>query len=146
MDKVRGWFGRKVAPPTTRETRSSRHDSNMRLSLNEDREHLGFLNFDGIHDVQDSAYPCNDLLTTTGIYDQFYELIDNAGLLDFTTREVNQYRKITYIFVQTFKFNDESNPIVEFYLYHQPKKMSLNDFSRALRLPNEGITKIIKHP
>ena len=44
---MRGWFGRMVAPPTTRETRCSRNDSSMRQSLNEDREDLSSLNLMG---------------------------------------------------------------------------------------------------
>ena len=107
---------------------------------------LIFLNFDGLKDVRASSYPCDDLLLALGIHDQFYELINNAGLLDFTVNEVDQYRRLTYIFVQTFTFYDDNNPSVEFCLYDRRRRMSLDEFCRELGVTNQGDTRKIQNP
>ena len=96
MNKFGGWFGGQISPSASRETRSSKKKSIMRPSLNEDIADLSMLDFDKMEDVRVSAYPCNELLIGAGIYESFYELITNAGLLDFTTNEVPQYR-ISYL-------------------------------------------------
>ena len=101
----------------------------MRPSLNEDIADLSMLDFDKMEDVRASAYPCNELLIDAGIYESFYELVTNAGLLDFTTNEV-----------QTFKFFDGVNPHVEFCLYDRKRTMSLDDFCRAINVTNLGDT------
>ena len=110
MKKFGGWFGGKTAPPSSRETRCSKWKRRMRPSLNEDIVDLSDLDFEEMENVHASEYPCNDILRAMGIHDSFYELVSNAGLLEFTTEEVPQYKKLTFIFVKTFKFFDGVNP------------------------------------
>ena len=118
----------------------------MRPSLNEDIANLSMLDFDKMKDVRSSAYPCNELLMDLGIYESFYELVSNVGLLEFTTNKVPQYKKLTFIFVKTFKFFDGANPHVEFCLYDTKRTMSLDDFCRAISVTNLGNTGRIVHP
>ena len=84
MKKFGGWFGGQIAPSSSRETRYSKKKSIMRPSLNEDIVDLSLMNFYGMKDVRASSYPCNDLLIVLGIRESFYELVNNACLLDFT--------------------------------------------------------------
>ena len=128
MRKFEGWHGGKTAPPSSRETRSSKGKTGMRPSLNEDIVDLSNLDFGEMEDVHASEYPCNDILRDLGIYDSFYELVSNAGLLEFTTNEVPQYKKLTFIFVKTFKFFDGVNPCVEFCLYDRKRMTTLSKF------------------
>ena len=100
----------------------------MRPSFNEDIVDLSDLDFEEMEIVHASEYPCNDILRAMCIHDSFYELVSNAGLLEFTTGEVPQYKKLTFIFVKTFKFFDGVNPRVEFCLYDRKRTMSLNEF------------------
>ena len=73
--------------------------------------------------VHPTIYPCDDFLKAAGIYDDFYKLISNAGLGDFVANEQPQFKNLTRIFVQSFKFNNSSfNPSVEFKLYNKPCK------------------------
>ena len=146
MKKFGGWHGGKTAPSSSRETRSSKKKTIMRPSLNEDIADLSMLNFDEMKDVRASAYPCNELLLALGIYESFYELVTNAGLLDFAMNEVPQYKRLTFIFVQTFKFFDGVNPHVEFCLYDRKRAMSLDDFCRAISVTNLGSTGRIVYP
>ena len=67
--------------------------------LDEDVADLSSLNFDGMKDVLASAHPYNDLLLALGIHKSFYKLVTNACLLDFTINEVDQYRRLTYIYL-----------------------------------------------
>src|SRR4051812_7983160 len=66
-------------------------------------------------EVRPCERPCDYFLRATGIYDDFYELAENAGLTDFL-------RDISYslIFVQNFHFHARrSPPSVDFYLYDE---------------------------
>ena len=138
MKKFGGWFEGQIAPSSSRETRSSKKKSIMRPYLNENIVDLSMVDFDKMKDVRASAYPCNELLRDLGIYESFYELVSNAGLLEFTTNEVPQYKKLMFIFVKTFKFFDGVNPHVEFCLYDRKRTMSLDDFCRAISVTNLG--------
>ena len=40
-------------------------------------------NLPRVAEVRPCEWPCDDLLTAAGIYDDFYSLDDNAGLTDF---------------------------------------------------------------
>ena len=91
MRRARGWL-----------SKSSKSTSNEAPPLDEDIVDISSLNFDGLNDVRASAYPCGDLLRALSIHKSFYELVSNAGLLEFMKKEVVQYRKLTYIFMQTF--------------------------------------------
>ena len=79
--------------------------------------------------VRPCEWPSNDFLRAAGIYDDFYELVENVGLTTFLHDQRNQYLLLTNIFVQNFHFHSSSSPpTVEFYLYDEHKEMSLYDF------------------
>ena len=80
-------------------------------------------------EVWPCEWPCDDFLRAAGIYDDFYELAENAGLTAFLHDQREQYLLLTNIFVQNFHFRARSSPpSVEFYLYDEHKEMSLRDF------------------
>ena len=83
-------------------------------------------------EVRPCEWPCDDFLRAAGIYDDFYELAENAGLTDFLRGQHNQYLLLTNTFVQNFYYcPKESPPSVEFHLYDVVKKMSLDEFCKA---------------
>ena len=75
-------------------------------------------------EVQPSEWPCDDFLRAAGVYDDFYELAENASLTAFLHDQREQYLLLTNIFVQNFHFHARSSPpTVEFYLYDEHKEM-----------------------
>ena len=81
-------------------------------------------NLPRITEVWLCEWPCDDFLRAAGIYDDFYELAENAGLTVFLHDQREQYLLLTNIFVQNFHFHARSSPhTVEFYLYDEHKEM-----------------------
>ena len=90
-------------------------------------------------EVRPCEWPCDDFLRAAGIYDDFYELAENAGLTAFLHDHREQYLLLTNIFVQNFHFHARSSPpSVEFYLYDEHKEMSLHEFCWVCLIPFEG--------
>lgn len=90
-------------------------------------------------EVQPCEWPCEEFLRVARIYDDFYYLAENAGLIDFLHDQREQYLLLTNIFVQNFYFHArKSPPSVEFYLYDEFKEMSLHDFCRVRKIPFVG--------
>ena len=80
-------------------------------------------------EVRPCEWPCDDFLRAAGIYDDFYELAENACLTDFLHDQREQYLLLTNNFVQNFHFHSRrSPPSVYFYLYDEYKEMSLYEF------------------
>src|SRR4051812_29312240 len=74
-------------------------------------------------EVRPCEWPCDDFLRAAGIYDDFYELAENAGLIDSLHDKREQYLLLTNIFVQNFYFHSRrSPPLVDFYLYDEYKE------------------------
>ena len=55
-------------------------------------------------EVQPCEWPSDDFLRAAGIYDDFYELAENAGLTDFLWDQREQYLLLTNTFVQNFYY------------------------------------------
>ena len=92
-------------------------------------------------EVRPCEWPCDDFLRAGKIYDDFYELAENAGLTAFLHDQREEYLLLTNIFVQNFHFHSRSSPpTVEFHLYDEHKEMSLYDFCRICLVPFEGNT------
>ena len=90
-------------------------------------------------EVRPCEWLSNDFLIAAGIYDDFYELAENAGLTDFLRDQREQYLLLTNTFVQNFYYYPkESPPLVEFHLYDVVKKMSLDEFCGVCKIPFEG--------
>ena len=90
-------------------------------------------------EVRPCESPCDDFLRGAGIYDDFYELVENAGLTDFLRDQREQYLLLTNTFVQNFHFDSRrSPPTVDFYLYDEYKEMILHEFCEVCKLPFRG--------
>jgi hypothetical protein len=73
------------------------------------------------------------------IFDDFYYLAENAGLLPFPQDKCDQYLLLTNTFMQNFHFHSRKDPpMVEFHLYDVPKRMTLYDFCDVCKIPYEG--------
>src|SRR3954470_22741421 len=93
--------------------------------------------------VHAMTYPCLDFLTVAGIKDEFDNLCAAAGLTRLVTRQVPQYPKLTYYFVNWFRFNDTAS-IIEFRLYDEVLTMSSTDFCQVIGVRNVGKTSKMK--
>ena len=90
-------------------------------------------------EVRPCEWPCDKFLRDVGIYDDFYHLVNNAGIIPFLEDKCDQYLLLTNTFVQSFHFHARRDiPIVSFNLYDIPKEMTLEDFCEVCKLPNEG--------
>ena len=77
-------------------------------------------------EVRPCELPSDDFLRAAGIYDDFYELVENAGLTDFLRDQREQYLLLTNTFVQNFYYYPkEWPPSVEFHLYDVVKSTGL---------------------
>ena len=66
-------------------------------------------------EVLPCEWPCDAFLRAAGIYDDFYYLAENVGLIEFLHDQREQYLLLTNIFVQIFYFHaKKSPPSVEF--------------------------------
>ena len=90
-------------------------------------------------EVRPCEWPCDDFLRAAGIYDDFYELAENAGLTDFLRDQREQYLLLTNSFAQNFHFHSRrSPPTVDFYLYDEYKEMTLREFYEVWKLRFSG--------
>ena len=90
-------------------------------------------------EVRPCEWPSDDFLRRAGIYEDFYLLIENAGLTDFLRDQRHQYLLLTNTFVQNFYFfPKKSPPSVEFHLYDVVKRMPLAEFCEVCKIPFEG--------
>ncbi|KAE8787567.1 hypothetical protein D1007_38384 [Hordeum vulgare] len=89
------------------------------------------------------AYPCSDFLAATGIKDEFDNLCAAAGLTHLVTRRVPQYPKLTYYFVNWFRYNDRTS-MIDFRLYEDVFTMSLAEFCDVIGVRNVGKTTKMK--
>ena len=84
-------------------------------------------------EVRACEWPSEDFLRAVGIYDDFYYLVENAGLIDFLHDQREHYLLLTNIFVKNVYFHaKKSPPSVEFHLYDEVKEM----FIRLQRIYN----------
>ena len=59
-------------------------------------------NLPRVAEVRPCEWPCDNFLREAGIYEDFYSLIENAGLTDFLHERIDQYLLLTNTFVKTF--------------------------------------------
>ncbi|KAK1614384.1 hypothetical protein QYE76_019901 [Lolium multiflorum] len=82
--------------------------------------------------------------TSTGLLDDFFTLVNRAGLATYVGDERGQYYRLTKIFVESFKFhNTEYEPIVAFKIYDIPVTMKLEEFCCALGIAPVGTARRI---
>ena len=79
-----------------------------------------------VTEVRACEWPSDEFLRTAGLYEDFYYLVEDAGLTAFIEDKCPQYLLLTNIFVQSFNFYPRKNPpMVEFMLYDIPQCMTL---------------------
>ena len=73
-------------------------------------------NLPRLAEVRLCEWPCDDFLREAGIHEDFYALIEMAGLAGFINDRIDQYLLLTNTFVQNFYFYPKkSPPLVSFH-------------------------------
>ncbi|KAK1601177.1 hypothetical protein QYE76_059275 [Lolium multiflorum] len=126
-------FGELFKKGTTSTGRPSRASTQIRRSYNEDIIAPSFAPEEDNGAPNASSFPCYNFLTNAGILDDFFTLVNRAGLATYVGDEREQYYMLTKIFVESFKFhNTQYEPTVAFKIYDNPVTMELEEFCRAL--------------
>ncbi|KAK1697593.1 hypothetical protein QYE76_014290 [Lolium multiflorum] len=137
-------FGELFKKGTTSTGRPSRTATQIRRSYNEDIIAPSFAPEEDNGAPNASSFPCYDFLTNAGILDDFFTLVNRAGLATYVGDEREQYYMLTKNFVESFKFqNTEYNPTVAFKIYGTPVTMELEEFCRALDIAPVGTARRI---
>ncbi|KAK1681520.1 hypothetical protein QYE76_042368 [Lolium multiflorum] len=137
-------FGELFKKGTTSTGRPSRASTQIRRSYNEDVIAPSFAPEEDNGVPNASSFPCYDFLTNAGILDDFFTLVNRAGLATYVEDEREQYYMLTKIFVESFKFhNAQFEPIVAFKIYDIPVTMELEEFCRALDIAPVGTARRI---
>ncbi|KAK1651982.1 hypothetical protein QYE76_069787 [Lolium multiflorum] len=137
-------FGDLFKKGTTSTGRPSRASTQIRRSYNEDIIAPSFAPEEDNGAPNASSFPCYDFLTNAGILDDFFTLVNRAGLATYVGDEREQYYRLTKIFVESFKFhNTQYEPTVAFKIYDNPVTMELEEFCRALDIAPVGTARRI---
>ncbi|KAK1598495.1 hypothetical protein QYE76_048263 [Lolium multiflorum] len=137
-------FGELFKKGTTSTGRPSRTATQIRRSYNEDIIAPSFAPEEDNGAPNASSFPCYDFLTNAGILDDFFTLVNRAGLATYVGDEREQYYMLTKIFVESFKFqNTQYEPTVAFKIYDNPITMELETFCRALDIAHVGTARRI---
>ncbi|KAK1627614.1 hypothetical protein QYE76_001929 [Lolium multiflorum] len=137
-------FGELFKRGTTSTGRPSRASTQIRRSYNEDIIAPSFAPEEDNGAPNASSFPCYDFLTNAGILDDFFTLVNRAGLAAYVGDEREQYYMLTKIFVESFKFhNTQYKPTVVFKIYGNPVTMELEEFCRALDIAPVGTARRI---
>ncbi|KAK1630268.1 hypothetical protein QYE76_004583 [Lolium multiflorum] len=116
-----------------------RNNQHLRRSYNEDIIAPSFAPEEDNGAPNASSFPCYDFLRNAGILDDFFTLVNRAGLTTYVEDEREQYYMLTKIFVESFRFNNtQYEPTVAFKIYGNPVTMELEDFCRALDIAPVG--------
>ncbi len=92
-----------------------------------------------VTEVRACEWPSDEFLRAAGLSEDFYYLVENAGLTAFVEDKCSQYLLLTNIFVQSINFYPRKNPpMVEFMIYDVPQCMTLQDFCNVCKLPYVG--------
>ncbi|KAK1693566.1 hypothetical protein QYE76_010263 [Lolium multiflorum] len=137
-------FGELFKKATTSTGRPSRASTQIRRSYNEDVIAPSFAPEEDHGAPNASSFPCYEFLTNAGILDDFFTLVNRAGLATYVGDERGQYYRLTKIFVESFKFhNTEYEPTVAFKIYDIPVTMKLEEFCGALGIAPVGTARRI---
>ncbi|KAK1615800.1 hypothetical protein QYE76_021317 [Lolium multiflorum] len=137
-------FGELFKKATTSTGRPSRASTQIRRSYNEDVIAPSFAPEEDNGAPNASSFPCYDFLTNAGILDDFFTLVNRAGLATYVGDEREQYYRLTKVFVESFKFhNAQFEPTVAFKIYDIPVTMELEEFCRALDIAPVGTARRI---
>ncbi|KAK1647389.1 hypothetical protein QYE76_065194 [Lolium multiflorum] len=137
-------FGELFKKATTSTGRPSRASTQIRRSYNEDVIAPRFAPEEDHGAPNASSFPCYEFLTNAGILDDFFTLVNRAGLATYVGDERGQYYRLTKVFVESFKFhNTEYEPTVAFKIYDIPITMKLEEFCCALGIAPVGTARRI---
>ncbi|KAK1687108.1 hypothetical protein QYE76_047956 [Lolium multiflorum] len=137
-------FGELFKKATTSTGRPSRASTQIRRSYNEDVIAPSFAPEEDNGAPNASSFPCYEFLTNAGILDDFFTLVNRAGLATYVGDEREQYYRLTKVFVESFKFhNAQFEPTVAFKIYDIPVTMKLEEFCRALDIAPVGTARRI---
>ncbi|KAK1668081.1 hypothetical protein QYE76_056240 [Lolium multiflorum] len=137
-------FGELFKKATTSTGRPSRASTQIRRSYNEDVIAPSFAPEEDHGAPNASSFPCYEFLTNAGILDDFFTLVNRAGLATYVGDEREQYYRLTKVFVESFKFhNTEYEPTVAFKIYDIPVTMKLEEFCCALGIAPVGTARRI---
>ncbi|KAK1615289.1 hypothetical protein QYE76_020806 [Lolium multiflorum] len=137
-------FGELFKRGTTSTGRPSRAATRLRRSYNEDIIAPSFAPEEDNGAPNASSFPCYDFLRNAGILEDFFTLVNRAGLTTYVEDEREQYYMLTKIFVESFRFNNtQYEPTVAFKIYGNPVTMELEDFCRALDIAPVGTARRI---
>ncbi|KAK1633015.1 hypothetical protein QYE76_007330 [Lolium multiflorum] len=99
-------FGELFKKATTSTGRPSRASTQIRRSYNEDVIVPSFAPEEDHGAPNASSFPCYEFLTNAGILDDFFTLVNRAGLATYVGDERGQYYRLTKVFVESFKFHN----------------------------------------
>ncbi|KAK1616683.1 hypothetical protein QYE76_022200 [Lolium multiflorum] len=137
-------FGELFKKATTSTGRPSRASTQIRRSYNEDVIAPSFTPEEDNGAPNASSFPCYEFLTNAGILDDFFTLVNRAGLATYMGDEREEYYGLTKVFVESFKFhNAQFEPTVAFKIYDIPVTMKLEEFCRALGIAPVGTARRI---
>ncbi|KAK1679273.1 hypothetical protein QYE76_040121 [Lolium multiflorum] len=137
-------FGELFKKATTSTGRPSRASTQIRRSYNEDVIAPSFAPEEDHGAPNASSFPCYEFLTNAGLLDDFFTLVNRAGLATYVGDERGQYYRLTKVFVESFKFhNTEYEPTVAFKIYDIPVTMKLEEFCFALGIAPVGTARRI---
>ncbi|KAK1662527.1 hypothetical protein QYE76_050686 [Lolium multiflorum] len=138
-------FGEVFQRETTSTGRPSRTATRFRRSYNEDVIAPSFAPEEDNGAPNASSFPCYDFLSNAGLLDDFFTLVNRAGLAAYVGDEREQYYMLTKIFVESFKFhNKQYGPTVAFKIYGNPITMELEEFCVALDIAPVGTSRRIE--
>src|SRR3954467_919391 len=130
MKKLGKWLGKKKPERSSRVTRSAASPSTTRASYNDDIIPVEMLD---VLPAKAMAFPCDNFMENAGIKEEFYALCENAGLTWLATSRVPQYKTLTAIFVNSFRFYSDNDTVV-FRLYNRLLTMPMSKFCEVLGL------------
>src|SRR3954463_4802047 len=134
MDRLGRWLGKKKPERSSRVTRSTASPSATRVSYNKEIVPLELLD---VHPAKPMEFPCRDFMAAAGIHEELDTLCAKVGLTRLVTSRVQQYQKLTAVFINSFRFYPE-NHVVVFHIYDRLLTMPMSTFCEALGLSDRG--------
>src|SRR4051812_28379622 len=135
MNKLGRWLGKKKLERKDRVTWSSASPSAARVSSNEEIVPLELL--EETSPARAMTFPCPEFMEAAGIQEEFNILCAKASLTRLADYCVNQYERLTSIFINSFRFYPDDD-VVEFRIYDKLLTMPMSRFCEALGLPDKG--------
>ena len=90
-------------------------------------------------EVRPCEWPHNAFMNEAGFYQEFAQIVANAGLTDFLADECDQHHILTNSFVQNFHFlNRLEPPSMSFDLYAEHHQIPLAEFCEICLIPFDG--------